>query len=169
MEDREEARLEVKTKLLELVAEYQRILRDDFLAAREGARWRYRYAQEARRDLEAATARAAELRERLGELPEETERRQVRQDAPAEDNLEVERAPAAEDLARAEGLARAAETLLSRPEFAFQDRAQFEEWVSGLARAAVEESEKLRRAVGEAFEHGELELREAAEETGPES
>jgi hypothetical protein len=135
---------------------------------REGTRWRYRYAQEAQRDLEEATTRAAELRERLGELREETERRQGQQDAPAEDNLEVERTAAAEDLARAEGLARAAETLLSRPDFAFRDRAQFEERVLDLARAAVEESEKLRRAVGETFEHGERELREAAEKTGPE-
>ena len=47
--------------------------------------------------------------------------------------------------------------------------AQFEEQVSGLARGAVEESEKLRRGVGEAFEHGEREPCEAAEETGPES
>ncbi len=49
MEDREEARRALETKLLELVADYQRTLREDFLAAREGARWRYRYAQEAGR------------------------------------------------------------------------------------------------------------------------
>jgi len=169
MQDREEARRELETRLLELVAEYQRVLREDFLAAREGARWRYRYAQEAQRDLEEATARAAQLRERLGELREETERRRGREEVPAEDNLEVERAAAAEDLARAEGLARAAEALLSRPEFAFRERVQFEERVSGLARGVVEESKKLRRSVGEAFEHGERELREAAEETGLES
>src|SRR5918994_5040705 len=78
MDDREAARRELETKLLELLAEYQRVLREDFLAAREGARWRYRYAQEAQRDLEEATARAANLRERLGELREETERRRGR-------------------------------------------------------------------------------------------
>jgi DNA repair exonuclease SbcCD ATPase subunit len=169
MDDREAARRELETKLLELVAEYQRVLRNHFLAVREGARWRYRYAQEARQDLEEATARAANLRERLGELREETERRRGREEVPAEDNLEVERAAAAEDLARAEGLARAAEALLSRPEFAFRDRAHFEERVSGLVRTAVEEAEKLRRALGEAIEHGERELHEAAQETVPES
>ena len=55
MQDREEAWRELEMRLLELVAEYQRVLREDFLAAREGAR--YRYAQEAQRDLEEATAR----------------------------------------------------------------------------------------------------------------
>jgi hypothetical protein len=167
MEDREEARRNLERKLLELVAEYQRALRDDFVAAREGIRWRYRYAEDARRDLEEATVRASELRGRIEELSKETERLRGRADTPAEADLEVERARAAEDLARAEGLARAAESLLSRPEFALQDRAEFEEQVSGLARAAVEESEKLRRAVEEVFEHGERELRKTAEETGP--
>jgi hypothetical protein len=168
MEDRQEARRNQQRKLLELVAQYQRALRDDFVAAREGIRWRYRYAEEARRDLEEATTRASELRGRFEELSEETEPLQRRADAPAEVDLAVERATVAEDLARAEGLARAAENLLSRSEFAFRDRSEFEERVSELARAAEEESEKLRRAVEEALEHGERELREAAEETGPE-
>jgi hypothetical protein len=166
MEDREEARRNRERKLLALVAEYQRALRDDFVAAREGIRWRRSYAEEAQRDLEEATVRASELRRRLEELSKETERLQGRADAPAEADLEVERARAAEDLARAEGLARAAESLLSRPEFALRDAAEFEEQVSGLARAALEEYEKLRRAVEEAFEHSERELRETTEETG---
>src|ERR687897_1934164 len=90
MDDREAARRELETKLLELLAEYQRVLREDFLAAREGARWRYRYAQEAQRDLEEATARAANLRERLGELREESERRRGGEGGSGEENLERE-------------------------------------------------------------------------------
>jgi hypothetical protein len=98
MEDREEARRNLERKLLELVAEYQRALRDDFVAAREGIRWRYRYAEDARRDLEEATVRASELRGRIEELSKETERLRGRADTPAEADLEVERARAAEDL-----------------------------------------------------------------------
>ncbi len=52
--------------------------------------------------------------------------------------------------------------LVTEYQRAFRDHAEFEEQVSELVRAAVEESAKLRRA----FEHGERSLHEAAKETG---
>ena len=77
--------------------------------------------------------------------------------------LGVEHAAAEEDLARTEALARAAEAVLSRPEFAFRDQTECEELVSEHAREAVEMSEKLKQVVEEAFEQGERDIREAAE------
>jgi chromosome segregation ATPase len=162
MADREETFRELEERLLEAVAEYQRVLYHEFVAAREEISWRYRYAEAARRDLEEASARASELRERLKGLHEETNA-QSRADALTAADLRVEHAAAAEDLARAEGLARAAKAVLSRPEFASQNRAECEEQISELAREAVEESEKLKQAVEEAFERGGREIREAAQ------
>ena len=170
MADREEAFRELEERILEAVAEYQRALYHEFVAAREEISWRYRYAEAARRDLEEASARVSELRERLKGLHEGTNA-QSRADALTGADLRLEHAAAAEDLARAEGLARAAEAVLSRPEFAFRDRAESEEQVSELVRETVEGSEKLKQAVEEAFERGEREIREAAEppptEPGP--
>jgi hypothetical protein len=168
MADREEAFRELEERVLEAVAEYQRALYHEFVAAREEISWRYRYAEAARRDFEEASARASELRERLKGLHEETNA-QGGADALTTADLEVGHAAVGEDLARAEGLARAAQAVLSRPEFAFRDHTEYEEQVSGLAREAVEASEKLKQAVVEAFGRGELEIREAAEPpaTGP--
>ena len=162
MADREEAFQEFEERVLEAVATYQRALYHEFLAAREEISWRYRYAEATRRDLEEASARASELRERLTRLHGETSA-QSPADAFAAANLGVEHAATAEDLARAEGLARAAEAVLSRPEFDFRDHAGYEEQISELARQAVEASKRLKRAVDEAFEQGEREIREAAE------
>ncbi len=169
MAEREAAFRELEEKVLERVAEYQRALYHEFVAAREEISWRYRYAESTRRDLEEASARASELRERLKGLRGETNA-QGEADALTAADLAVEHAAAAEDLARAEGLARAAEAVLSRPEFAFRDHTEYEERVSELAREAVEASEKLKQAVEEAFERGEREIREAAKppSTGPE-
>jgi chromosome segregation ATPase len=166
--EREAAFRGLEEKVLEAVAEYQRALYHEFVAAREEVSWRYRYAEAARRDLEEASARASELKERLEGLHGETNS-QNRADALTAADLAVEHAAAAEDLARAQGLARAAEAVLSRPEFAFRDRTEYEERVSELAREAVEASEKLKQSVEEAFERGEREIREAAEPppTGP--
>jgi hypothetical protein len=152
MADWEEAFRNLEERPLEVVVEYQGALYRKFVAAREEVLARFRYAEGARRDLEEASALASELRESLKELSKETENAQGRADDVAESELKLERAAVTEDLARAEGLARAAEVLLSRPEFSFRGRAECEEQVSDLARAAVEESEKLRRAVEEAFE-----------------
>jgi hypothetical protein len=160
--DREAAFRELEERVLEAVAEYQRVLYHEFVAAREEVSWRYRYAEAARRDLEDASARASELRERMKGFQEETNV-QNQADALAAADLGVEHAAAAEDLARAEGLARAAEAVLSRPEFALRDHTEYEERVSELAREAVEASEKLKRALEEAFERGERQIREAAE------
>jgi hypothetical protein len=170
MADREEAFRELEERLLEAVAEYQRALYHEFVAAREEISWRYRYAEAARRDFEEASARASELRERLKGLQKETNA-QSQVDALTAADLRVEHAAAAEDLARAKGLARAAEAVLSRPEFASQNRADCEEQISELAREAMEGSEKLKQAVEEAFERGGREIREAAElpPTGPRS
>ena len=162
MADREETFRELEERLLEAVAEYQRALYHEFVAAREEISWRYRYAEAARRDLEEASARASELRERLKGLHEETNA-QNRADALTAADLRVEHAAAAEDLARTEGLARAAEAVLSRPEFAFRDQTECEELVSEHAREALEMSEKLKQAVEEAFEQGERKIREAVE------
>jgi hypothetical protein len=159
---REEAFREPQERVLEAVAEYQRALYHEFVAAREEISWRYRYAEAARRDLEEASARASELRERLKGPHGETNA-QSRADALTAADLGIEHAAAAEDLARAEGLARAAEAVLSRPEFAIRDHTEYEERVSELARESVEASEKLKQAVEEAFERGEREIREAAE------
>jgi hypothetical protein len=162
MADREEAFRELEERVLEAVAEYQRALYHEFVAAREEISWRYRYAEATRRDLEDASARASELRERLKELDGQTTA-QSRADASTAADLGVEHAATAEDLARAEGLARAAEAVLSRSEFAFRDHTGYEERVSELAREAVEASEKLKQAIEEAFERGEREIRETAE------
>ena len=162
MAEREEVFRELEERVLEAVAEYQRALYHEFVAAREEISWRYRYTEAARRDLQEASARASELRERLEGLPEEADA-QSGADALTSADLKVEHAATAEDLARAEGLARAAEAVLSRPEFAFRDHTEYEERVSELAREAVEASEKLKQAVEEAFERGEREIREAAE------
>jgi hypothetical protein len=159
--DREAAFRELEERVLEAVAEYQRALYHEFVAAREEISWRYRYAQAARRDLEEASARVSELRERLNTLQGETNA-QSQADALTAADLGVEHAAAAEDLARAEGLARAAEAVLSRPEFALLDHTVYEEQVSELARESAEASEKLKQAVEEAFERGEREIREAA-------
>ena len=150
MADREEAFRQPQERILEAVAEYQRALYHEFVAAREEILWRYRYAEAAQRDLEEASARASELRERLKGLQGEAQS--------WEDEL-----TAAEDLARAEGLARAAQAVLSRPEFAHRDYTEYEERISELARVAVEASEKLKQAVEEAFERGERKIQEAAE------
>jgi hypothetical protein len=160
--DREEAFRELEEKVLEAVATYQRALYHEFLAAREEISWRYRYAEATRRDLEEASTRASELRERLKGLHGET-RAQSWADAVTAANLGVEHAATAEDLARAEGLARAAEAVLSRSEFAFRDHTEYETQISELAREAVEASERLKRAVEEAFERGEREIQQAAE------
>ena len=162
MADRKDALRALGERLLESVTEYQRALYHEFLAAREEISWRYRYAEAARRDLEEATARASELRERLEGLQVETNA-QSQVDALTASALGVEHAAAEEDLARTEGLARAAEAVLSRPEFAFRDQTECEELVSEHAREAVEMSEKLKQAVEEAFEQGERDIREAAE------
>jgi chromosome segregation ATPase len=159
--ERESAFRELEERVLESVAEYERALYHEFVAAREEVSWRYRYTEAARRDLEEASAHASELRERLEGLHGETNA-QSQADALTAADLAVEHAAAAEDLARAEGLARAAEAVLSRPEFAFRDHTEYEERVSELAREAVEASEKLKQAVEEAFEQGEREIREAA-------
>jgi chromosome segregation ATPase len=143
------------------VTGYQRALYHEFVAAREEISWRYRYAEATRRDLEEASARASELRERLKGLRRETSS-QIGTDALTAANLGVEQAATAEDLARAEGLARAAGAVLSRPEFAFRDHTEYEEQISELAREAVEASEKLKRAVEETFQRGEREIQEAA-------
>ena len=161
MTDREAAFRGLEERVLEAVAEYQRALYHEFVAAREEVSWRYRYAEAARRDLEEASARASELRERLKGFQGETNA-QSQADALRAADLGVEHAAAAEDLARAEGLARAAEAVLSRPEFALRDQTEYEERVSELAREAVEASEKLKQAVEEAFEGGEREIQEAA-------
>jgi uncharacterized protein Yka (UPF0111/DUF47 family) len=153
MADRQEAFREPEERVLEAVAEYQRALYHEFVAAREEILWRYRYAEAARRDLEDASARASELRERLKGLHKETNAQSWEEDA----------LTAAEDLARAEGLARAAQSVLSRPEFARRDYTEYEERISGLVREAVEASEKLKQAVEEAFEQGESKIREAVE------
>jgi CRISPR/Cas system-associated exonuclease Cas4 (RecB family) len=160
--DRKDALRALGERLLESVTEYQRALYHEFLAAREEISWRYRYAEAARRDLEEATARASELRERLEGLQVETNA-QSQVDALTASALGVEHAAAEEDLARTEGLARAAEAVLSRPEFAFRDQTECEELVSEHAREAVEMSEKLKQAVEEAFEQGERDIREATE------
>ena len=152
---------EPEERVLEAVAEYQRALYHEFLAAREELSWRFRYAEAARRDLGEASARASELRERLKGLRGETNA-QSQVDAMTAADLAVEQAATAEALARAEGLARAAESVLSRAEFAFRDHAEYEERVSELAREAAEASEKLKQAVEEAFERGESQIREAA-------
>lgn len=162
MADRKDALRALGERLLESVTEYQRALYHEFLAAREEISWRYRYAEAARRDLEEATARASELRERLEGLQVETNA-QSQVDALTASDLGVEHAAAEEDLARTEGLARAAEAVLSRPEFAFRDQTECEELVSEHAREAVEMSEKLKQAVEEAFEQGERDIREATE------
>ncbi len=166
MADRKDALRALGERLLESVTEYQRALYHEFLAAREEISWRYRYAEAARRDLEEATARASELRERLEGLQVETNA-QSQVDALTASALGVEHAAAEEDLARTEGLARAAEAVLSRPEFAFRDQTECEELVSEHAREAVQMSEKLKQAVEEAFEQGEREIREAAEQLPP--
>jgi hypothetical protein len=70
--DREAAFRELEERVLEAVAEYQRVLYHEFVAAREEVSWRYRYAEAARRDLEDASARASELRERMKGFQEET-------------------------------------------------------------------------------------------------
>jgi hypothetical protein len=152
MADRDEAFRQPQERVLEAVAEYQRALYHEFVAAREEILWRYRYAEAAQRDFEEASARASELRQRLKGLDGETNARSW------EDAL-----TAAEELARAEGLARAAQAVLSRPEFARRDYTEYEERISGLAREAVEASENLKQAVEEAFERGERKIREAAE------
>jgi chromosome segregation ATPase len=160
--DRKDALRALGERLLESVTEYQPALYHEFLAAREEISWRYRYAEAARRDLEDATARASELRERLEGLQVETNA-QSQVDALTASALGVEHAAAEEDLARTEGLARAAEAVLSRPEFAFRDQTECEELVAEHAREAVEMSEKLKQAVEEAFEQGERDIREATE------
>lgn len=161
MAEKEAVFREPEERVLEAVAEYQRALYHEFVAAREEISWRYRYAEAARRDLEEASARASELRERLKGFNGETNAHSEA-DALTASDLAVEHAAAAEDLARAEGLARAAEAVLSRPEFAFRDRTEYEERVSELVSEAVEASERLKQAVEEAFERGEREIREAA-------
>ena len=161
MAEREAAFRELEERVLEVVAEYQLARYDEFVAAREEISWRYRYAEAARRDLEEASARASELRERLKGFDGETNA-QSQADALTAADHRVEQAAAAEDLARAEGLARAAEGVLSRPEFALRDHTEYEERVSALAREAVEASEKLKQAVEEAFERGEHDIQEAA-------
>jgi predicted nucleic acid-binding Zn-ribbon protein len=143
-------------RVLETVAEYQRALYHEFVAAREEILWRYRYAEAARQDFEEASARASELRERLKGLHKETNETNAQ-------SWEEDALTAAEDLARAEGLARAAQSVLSRPEFARRDYTEYEERISGLAREAVEASEKLKQAVEEAFEQGESKIRQAVE------
>jgi hypothetical protein len=153
MADREEAFRQPQERVLEAVAEYHRALYHEFVAAREEILWRYRYAEAARRDFEDASARASELRERLKGLHRETNAQSWEEDA----------LTAAEDLARAEGLARAAQSVLSRPEFARRDYTEYEERISGLAREAVEASERLKQAVEEAFEQGERKIQEAVE------
>ncbi len=153
MAHREEAFRQPQERVLEAVAEYQRALYHEFVAAREEILWRYRYAEAARRDFEEASARASELRERLKGLHKETNAQSLEEDA----------LTAAEDLARAEGLARAAQSVLSRPEFARRDYTEYEERISGLAREAVEASERLKQAVEEAFEQGERKIQEAVE------
>lgn len=158
MADRDEAFRELEEKLLGALTEYQQALYQEFVAAREEVLGRYRYAEAAKRDLEEASAHASEVRERLKGLYEERDTRE-----PPDADLGVERALAAEDLARAEGLARAAEAVLSRPEFAFRDRAECQERISELACEAVEESEKLKQAVVEAFERGMRDIREAGQ------
>ena len=160
--EREAAFREPEERVLEAVAEYQRALYHEFVAAREEISWRYRYAEAARRDLEETSARASELRERLKDFHGEMNAKSSEADALTASDLAVEHAAAAEDLARAEGLARAAEAVLSRPEFAFRDHTEFEERVSELAREAAEACEKLKQVVDEAFERGEREIREAA-------
>jgi hypothetical protein len=162
MANRDKAFRELEEKLLGALTEYQRALYQEFVAAREEVLGRYRYTEAARRDLEEASSHASELRKRLEGLYEETGAR-VSPDALVEADLRVERAVAAEDLARAEGLARAAEAVLSRPEFAFRDHAECQEKVSELAREAVEESERLKNAVVEAFERGINDIREAGQ------
>ena len=161
MAEREAAFRRLEERVLEAVAEYQRALYHEFVAAREEVSWRYRYSEAARRDLEEASVRASEIRERLKSLRGETDA-QSQADALTAADLAVEHAAAAEDLARAEGLARAAEAVLSRPEFAFRDHTEYEERVSELAHEAVAASEKLKQAVEEACEQGEREIREAA-------
>jgi hypothetical protein len=161
MADRDKAFREFEERLLKVVVEYQGALYREFVAAREEVLARFHYAEGAQQDLEEASARASELRETLKALSKRTENAQGRADDVGE--LELERAAVAEDLACAEGLARAAEVLLSRPEFSFRGRAECEEQVSNLARAAVEESEMLRRAVEEAFERGVRDIREATQ------
>lgn len=167
MAGRKDAFRALGERLLESVPEYQQALYHEFLAAREEILWRYRYAEAARRDLEEATARASEPRERLEGLQVETNAQKSQVDALTASALGVEHAAAEEDLARTEGLARAAEAVLSRPEFAFRDQTECEELVSEHARKAVQMSEKLKQAVEEAFEQGEREIREAAEQLPP--
>ena len=162
MAEREAVFRELEERVLEVVAEYQRARYHEFVAAREEISWRYRYAEAARRDFEEASARASELRERLKGSHGQTNA-QSRADALTAADLGIELAAAAEDLARAEGLARAAEAVLSRPEFAIRDHTEYEGRVSELARESVEASKKLKQAVEEAFERGEREIREAAE------
>ena len=158
MADREVAFRQPEERVLEAVAEYQRALYHEFVAAREEILWRYRYIEAARRDFEEASARASELRERLKELHGETNAQSW-----------TDALTAAEDLARAEGLARAAQAILTRPEFARRDYTEYQERISELAREAVEASERLKQAVEEAFERGERKIQEAVEPppTGP--
>lgn len=163
MADEDRARRELEEKTLALVDEYHRALRRAVVSARGEAWGRYRYAEGARKDLEDASAQAAQLRERLEGLSEEAERARQRGDELGEADLKVEHASTAEELARLEGLVRAAEALLSRPEFGPESYEDCLEAVSDAARAASEESGRLRQALEEAFERGEREVREAAE------
>ena len=162
MADRDEAFRELEERLLKALAEYQQALYQEFVAAREEDLGRYRYAEAAKRDLEEASSRASELRKKIKELYEDTDA-QASPGTLVEADLGVERAVAAEDLARAEGLARAAEAVLASPEFAFRNRAECQEKISELAREAMEESEKLKQAVVEAFERGVRDIREAGQ------
>ncbi len=163
MADEDEARRELEGEILALVDEYHRALRRGVVSARGEAWGRYRYAEGARKDLENASAQAAKLRERLEGLSEEAERARLRGDELGEADLKVEHASTAEELARVAGLVRAAEALLSRPEFGPESYEDCVKAVSGAARAASDESGRLRRALEEAFERGEREVREAAE------
>ncbi len=163
MADEDEARRELEAELLALVDEYHRALRRAVVSVRGEAWGRHRYAEGARKDLEDASAQAAQLQERLASLSEEVERARQRGDELGEADLRVEHASTAEELARLEGLVRAAEALLSRPEFGPESYEDCVEAISDAARAASEESGRLRQALEEAFERGEREVREAAE------
>jgi len=163
MADEDEVRRELEGKLLTLLDEYHRGLRRAVVSARGEAWGRYRYAEGARKDLEDASAQAAQLRERLASLSEEAEDARQRGDELGEADLKIEHASTAEELARLEGLVRAAEALLSRPEFGPESYEDCVETVSDAARAASEKSGRLRQALEEAFERGEREVREAAE------
>ncbi len=159
---RERERRELERRLLEGVADYRRLLYRDFVASREEVLGRYRYAEVAQKDLEDANARASELRRKIEEISARAERAAEEGDDVGAARLRVEQASVAEDLARIEGLARAAGAVLARPEFSFESREQRDEEVAGHARDALEELGRLREALEAALSQGEEEIEKAA-------